>query len=88
MTNRLRKLHLVIGFTLAPLLAVQAVTGFILRRGNYAPVRWHNWQAVSHYVAYVLGVGLAFLVVSGSVLYVNMRIQQWRRLRKAARKRD
>uniref|UniRef100_A0A7C4GDV3 Uncharacterized protein n=1 Tax=candidate division WOR-3 bacterium TaxID=2052148 RepID=A0A7C4GDV3_UNCW3 len=82
--NLLRKLHLVIGFTIAPLLLLQAVTGFLLRRGDYAPVRLHNWEVVSRYVAYVLAVGLAFLSVSGGILYMSMRIQQWRRRKKAA----
>lgn len=88
----LRRLHLIIGFTLAPFLLLQAITGFFLRRGNYAPLRWHSWQVVSHYVAYVLAVGLVFLAVSGAVLYINMRVQQWRRRMKAgqaaARKQD
>jgi uncharacterized iron-regulated membrane protein len=81
----LRKLHLYIGFALAPLLLLQAVTGFILRTGSYAPVRLHNWQVVLRHIAYVLAVGLAFLAVSGAVLYLHMRIQQWKRRAKAAR---
>jgi len=80
----LRRLHLIVGFTLAPLLLLQAVTGFILRWGDYGPVRLHNWQVISRHVAYVLAVGLAFLAVSGVVLYVNMRLQQWKRRRRAA----
>jgi uncharacterized iron-regulated membrane protein len=81
----IRKLHLYIGFTLAPLLLLQAVTGFILRTGRYSVVRLHNWQAILRHIAYVLAIGLAFLAVSGAVLYLNMRIQQWQRRAKAAR---
>jgi uncharacterized iron-regulated membrane protein len=80
----LRKLHLIVGFVLSPLLLLQAVTGFVLRTGRYGPVRLHNWQVVLKHVAYVLAVGLAFLAVSGAVLYLHTRIQQARRKQKAA----
>jgi uncharacterized iron-regulated membrane protein len=75
----LRKLHLYVGFALAPLLLIQAVTGFMLRLGIYSPVRLHNWQVILRHVAYILAVGLAFLAASGAVLYLHMRIQQWKR---------
>ncbi|MEO0078707.1 MAG: hypothetical protein ABIK86_06900 [candidate division WOR-3 bacterium] len=80
----LRKLHLYVGFTLAPLLLLQAITGFMLRLGNYSPVRLHNWQIVLRHVAYVLAVGLAFLAISGAVVYLDMRIRQWQRRARAA----
>ena len=81
----LRKLHLYIGFALSPFLLLQAVTGFILRTGNYRVLRVHDWQWLLKYIAYALAVGLAFLAVSGAILYASMRIQQWRRkARKAA----
>lgn len=80
----LRRLHLIVGFVLAPFLLLQAVTGFVLRLGRYGPVRLHNWQLVTRHVAYALAVGLAFLAVSGAVLYLNMRYQQFKRRKKAA----
>ncbi|MBM3314610.1 hypothetical protein FJY71_02030 [candidate division WOR-3 bacterium] len=80
----LRRLHLYAGAVLAPFLLLQAITGFVLRLGKYGPVRLHNWQVVSRHIAYVLAVGLAFMAVSGVVLYLNTRIQQVRRKKKAA----
>ena len=93
----LRKLHLVIGFTLVPLVIVQAVTGLLLRLrvGHVLLHTLHTWfkykfdftrplQTVGTVLGVVTAVGLLYLAVSGAVLYVNMRVQQWKR---AARKR-
>jgi multisubunit Na+/H+ antiporter MnhB subunit len=78
----LRKLHLIIGFTLVPFLLVTAVTGlYILLTNNYQPLRWHAWFK---YGGMVLALGLLFLAVSGGILYLSMRIQQWKRKAKAA----
>lgn len=79
----LRKLHLIVGFTLVPFLLVTAVTGFIylLMPRLYHVLRWHGWFK---WGGLALAAGLAFLAISGGVLYLNMRIQQWKR--KAARK--
>jgi uncharacterized iron-regulated membrane protein len=81
----LRKLHLVIGFTLVPFLLVTAVTGFIylLAPRLYHVLRWHGWF---RWGGLVLAAGLAFLAISGAILYLNMRIQQWRR--RAAKKKQ
>jgi uncharacterized iron-regulated membrane protein len=78
----LRKLHLVIGFTLVPFLLVTAVTGFIylLAPRFYHVLRWHGWF---RWGGLVLAGGLAFLAISGAILYLNMRIQQWKRKAKA-----
>lgn len=74
----LRKLHLVIGFTLVPFLLVTAVTGFIylLAPRLYHVLRWHGWFK---WGGLVLATGLAFLAFSGAILYLNMRVQQWKR---------
>jgi len=74
----LRKLHLVVGFTLVPFLLVTATTGFIylLAPRLYHVLRWHGWF---RWGGLVLAAGLAFLAISGAVLYLNMRIQQWKR---------
>ena len=78
----LRKLHLVVGFTLVPFLLVTAATGlYILLTNSYSTLRWHSWFK---YGGMVLAIGLLFLGVSGGILYLTMRIQQWKRKAKAA----
>jgi uncharacterized iron-regulated membrane protein len=83
---QLRKLHLIIGFTLVPFLLIQAVTGFAQVLGMFPRlvVRLHSWSIIVRYFGLVVATGLAFLAVSGGILYLTMRIQQWKR--KAARK--
>jgi uncharacterized iron-regulated membrane protein len=80
----LRKLHLYIGFTLVPFLLVTAVTGFIylLFPKYYQVLRWHGWF---RWGGLALAAGLAYLAVSGAILYLNMRIQQWKRKQRAAK---
>jgi len=74
----LRKLHLIVGFTLVPFLLVTAVTGFIylLVPRFHHVLRWHGWFK---WGGLVLAGGLTFLAISGAILYLNMRIQQWKR---------
>ena len=78
----LRKLLLIIGFTLVPFLLVTAVTGFIylLMPRYYQVLRWHGWFK---WGGLILAVGIVFLAVSGGILYLSMRIQQWKRKAKA-----
>jgi hypothetical protein len=77
----LRKLHLIIGFTLVPFVLITAGTGlYILLTNNYQPLRWHAWFK---YGGVALALGLLFLGVSGGILYTTMRIQQWKRRAKA-----
>lgn len=79
----LRKLHLVVGFTLVPFLLVTAVTGviYLLAPRFYHVLKWHGWFK---WGGVALAVGIVFIAVSGAVLYLNMRIQQWKRRAKAA----
>jgi uncharacterized membrane protein YciS (DUF1049 family) len=92
----LRKLHLAIGFSLVPLVIIQAVTGLLLRlRLAGGPLHTlHTWfkyqfaftravQVAGTVLGVLTAVGLLYLAVSGSVLYLNMRISQARRRRKA-----
>ncbi len=73
----LRKLHLYLGFTLVPFLVVTAVTGaHILLTGSYRTLKWHSWF---RWGGLALALGLLLLAVTGSILYLNMRINQWRR---------
>ena len=60
----LRKLHLIIGFTLVPFLLVTAVTGFIylLMPRYYQVLRWHGWFK---WGGLILAAGIVFLAVSG-----------------------
>jgi len=88
----LRKLHLYIGFTLVPLVVIQAVTGLLLRlRISSALLHTvHTWFKYSYdFTGFVRGVGKALgvltavglflLAVTGAILYMNMRTQQWKR---------
>jgi len=78
---QLRKIHLIIGFVLVPFLFVQAVTGFAQVLGMFPPlvVRLHSWHIIVRYFGLVVATGLAFLAVSGGILYLTMRIQQAKR---------
>jgi hypothetical protein len=76
---QLRKLHLVIGFTLAPFVLIAAATGPIMMlTRNYHLVKWHSWFK---WGGMVLAIGLVFLAISGGILYSVMRLQQWKRKR-------
>jgi uncharacterized iron-regulated membrane protein len=85
---QLRKLHLIIGFVLVPFLFIQAVTGFVQVLGMFPRlvVRLHSWSIIVHYFGLVVATGLAFLAVSGGILYLSMRIQQAKR--KAAQRKQ
>jgi hypothetical protein len=47
-------------------------------------LRWHGWFK---WGGITLAAGLVFLAVSGGILYMNMRIQQWKRRAKAVASR-
>ncbi len=85
---RLRKLHLLLGIILALPLLVQAVTGFLLRARLVTPSAYlvHTWAFIWKHTVLILAPGLAFLAVSGGVLYISQRIQQ--RKRRAAQKKQ
>jgi uncharacterized iron-regulated membrane protein len=91
----LRKLHLWTGFSLVPLVIIQAVTGLLLRLKVSSALLHtvHTWFKYSYDftgfargVGVVLGVltavGVFLLSVTGAVIYTNTRIQQWRRRKK------
>ena len=82
---QLRKLHLVIGFTLVPFLLIQAVTGFVQVLGMFPSlvVRFHSWYVIFRYFGLLVATGLAFLAVTGCILYLSQRIQQAKRKAKA-----
>jgi len=77
----IRKLHRYTGITIAPLVLLQAVTGFLLRLDSLQRnVRLlHNWSQVSKYVAFVLATGLAFMAVTGSIIFIQMWLQRRKR---------
>ena len=86
----LRKLHRYTGITIAPLILLQAVTGFLLRMDSLQRnVRLlHNWSQVSKYVAFALATGLAFMVITGSTIFIQMQLQKrkhTRRMQQAAK---
>ena len=64
---------------------IQALTGFVQVLGMFPSpvVRFHSWYIIFRYFGLVVATGLAFLAVSGGVLYLSMRIQQWKRKAKA-----
>lgn len=83
---KLRKLHLIVGFLLAPFLFIQAVTRFAQVLGMFAPlvVRFHSGMILVRCFGLVVATGLALLATSGGILYVSTSIQQARRKTKAA----
>ncbi len=85
----IRKLHRYTGITIAPLVLLQAVTGFLLRIDSLQRnVRLlHNWSQVSKYVAFALAIGLVFMAVTGSIIFTQMWLQRRKRatrMRRAA----
>ncbi len=82
---QLRKLHLLIGFILVPFLFIQAVTGFVQVLGMFPHlvVIFHSWTVIFRYFGLAVATGLAFMVVTGAVLYLNTTIQQARRKARA-----
>lgn len=82
----LRKLHRYTGITIAPFVLLQAVTGFLLRMDSIQRNArlLHNWSQVSKYVAFAIATGLAFMVVTGSIIFIQMWLQKRKR---AIRKR-
>lgn len=85
----IRKLHRYTGITIAPLILLQAVTGFLLRMDSLQRnVRLlHTWSQVSKFVAFALAVGLAFMAVTGSIIFIQMWLQRRKRatrMRRAA----
>jgi uncharacterized iron-regulated membrane protein len=82
---QLRKLHLLIGFILVPFLFIQAVTGFVQVLGMFPPlvVRLHSWVIIFRFFGLLVATGLAFLAVTGCILYLSQRIQQAKRKAKA-----
>ncbi len=90
----LRKLHLYFGFVLAPLILLQAVTGFLLKTKVSSELvhTLHTWfkykydftsfaMTLGRVLGIAIAAGLVFLALTGGVLYVNMRVQQLRRWR-------
>jgi len=75
---QLRKLHLLIGFILVPFLFIQAVTGFVQVLGMFPSlvVRLHSWVIIFRFFGLLVATGLAFLAVTGCILYLSQRIQQ------------
>ncbi|GEM_PF-718672 len=78
---QLRKLHLLIGFILVPFLFIQAVTGFVQVLGMFPHlvVILHSWRVIFRYFGLAVATGLAFLAVTGGIIYLNTTIQQARR---------
>lgn len=83
----LRKLHRYTGITIAPFVLLQVVTGFLLRMDSLQRNArlLHNWSQVSKFVAFALAIGLAFMVVTGSIIFIQMQLQKRKR---AIRKRQ
>lgn len=83
----LRKLHRYTGITIAPLVLMQVVTGFLLRMDSLQRNArlLHNWSQVSKYAAFAVAIGLAFMVITGSIIFIQMSLQ---RRKRAARKRQ
>jgi uncharacterized iron-regulated membrane protein len=77
-----RKLHGIVAITIAPFLLLLVLTGsslFFRNAGIYEKeikeflVSIHTWEIVAPYVGIVFGIGLLFLVISGTILFFNKR---------------
>lgn len=86
-----RKLHLYVGIVLALFLLIQAVTGFLLRLRVSGPVSHlvHTWlkyaqsgQGIGLIVGLAVAVGLAWLAVSGAILFINTQVQKAKRAKR------
>ena len=90
----LRKLHHYVGFTLVPLILIQALTGLLLRLRISSSLLHavHTWfkyrldfaafvRVIGLVVGVVVAVGLVILAVSGATLYLNVRVQSAKRAR-------
>jgi uncharacterized iron-regulated membrane protein len=82
---QLRKLHLLIGFILVPFLFIQALTGFVQVLGKFPRliVQFHSWSIIFRYFGLAVATGLAFMAVTGGILYLNTSIQQAKRKARA-----
>lgn len=83
----IRKLHRYTGITIAPFVLLQAVTGFLLRMDSLQRNArlLHNWSQISKYVAFVLAIGLAFMAVTGSIIFIQMWLQKRKRAARVRR---
>lgn len=79
---KLRKLHRMVAIVMAPFLLLLALTGsslFFRKAGLYEKeikeflVSLHTWEIVAPYVGLFVGLGLIFLVISGTILFFNKR---------------
>ena len=79
---KLRKLHRIVAIILAPFLLLLALTGsslFFRKTGIYEKeikeflVSIHTWEIVAPYIGLFVGVGLLFLIISGTILFFNKR---------------
>lgn len=79
---KLRKLHRMVAIVMAPFLLLLALTGsslFFRKAGLYEKeikeflVSLHTWEIVAPYVGLFVGLGLFFLVISGTILFFNKR---------------
>lgn len=83
----LRKLHRTVGVIFAPFLLLTAVAGTLLllrRTGLYGYdtreilLGLHNWEIVAGYIGIVLASALAFMAITGSVIFLKMKMRRRR----------
>lgn len=79
-----RKLHRVIGAVVGPFLFVTAIAGLLTLAGYFNPTlfRMHNWRIVGSWLGIIVASGLALQAITGFILLVQLRLQQYRRRRK------
>ena len=84
----IRRLHRTIGIIFAPFFIITGTTGAILlwrTTGRYGHevherlIGLHNWEGVGQFVGVILAAGLLTMTVTG----VTLRVQMWRRKRRA-----
>jgi hypothetical protein len=89
----IRKLHRLVGVVVVPLVLVQAVTGLFLRLRLGGPSfhALHSWfkyiqggQGIGLVISAVVAVGLVWMVVTGTALFVSLQVQKAKRARRRA----
>ena len=77
----IRKLHRSVGLVFAPFFLITAFTGMALlwRKAEvYGPntksllLGLHNWEIAAKYIGVILATGLIFMVVTGSLMLIQL----------------
>jgi len=86
----LRKMHRAVGVLSAPFLLLTAVAGALLllrRTGLYGfgardvILGLHNWEIIAGYIGVVLALALAFMAVTGFLIFLKMKLRRKKKVK-------